>query len=97
MAMRELPWFIGTCTRLGVVEGQKINLQHCVCFIVVLCVTWQICFKQTARAVVQGPAFNTAVIRADDKPLSAEHTPGIRLVPIKIETYDSVTELCLKF
>ena len=51
------------------------------CFI---CVTWQIYFKQTARAVVQGPAFNIAVIRAENKLLSAEHTPGIKLGLIKI-------------
>lgn len=50
------------------------------CFI---CVTWQICFKQTAGALVRGPAFNIAVIRAENKPLSAEHTPGINLCLIK--------------
>lgn len=49
-----------------------------------VCVTCQICFKQTARAVVQHPAFNMAAISRANKPLSAEHTPGIRLTLIKI-------------
>jgi len=51
---------------------------------------WQICFKR------QGPDFNIAVIRAKNKPLSPEHTPGISLILTEIQTYDSATELYLK-
>lgn len=96
VSVHELPWFIATWTKLGMLEGQKVS-RHC-CFIVVLSrFHGRFASKPIARAVVRGPAFNMTVIRAETKPVSAEPTPGITLVHIKRQTYDSVTEHCLTF